>query len=128
MFEPQTIASVLVRSQTYERAPYLDHRVYIDNGGDTLEKQVPWVDARDGDQGGYWWLDSQVSVVSCLSRRHACRKEWGVTQERAAGSFKQAWMRCCWPCAYKASLLTRPASASSASRYVCAPMGSHRNW
>lgn len=62
MFEPQTIASVLARSQTYERAPYLDHRVYIDNGGDTLEKQVPWVDARDGDQGGYWWLDSQFQA------------------------------------------------------------------
>jgi hypothetical protein len=40
MFEPQTIVSLLAGRETYRRPPYLLHRVYIDNGGDTVEKQV----------------------------------------------------------------------------------------
>jgi hypothetical protein len=40
MFEPQTIISVLAGRVAYRRPPYLQHRVYIDNGGDTVEKQV----------------------------------------------------------------------------------------
>ena len=60
LFEPQTIAGLLSSRARYTQdARFSQQRFYIDNGGSTFEKQVPLFDARDGSQGGYWWLDTQ---------------------------------------------------------------------
>merc|ERR1711988_1158207 len=35
-------------------------RLYIDNGGDSDEQKVPFFDLLDGQNPGYWWLDTQL--------------------------------------------------------------------
>ncbi len=37
--------------------------------GATQDTPVPIFDARDGDKGGYWWLDSQVTAP-CAKKKN----------------------------------------------------------
>ena len=51
-------------------------RLYIDNGGDTEDVQVPLFDPADGANPGYWWLDTQLRPG--VDAMHASLKLHGV--------------------------------------------------
>ncbi|EKX52567.1 hypothetical protein GUITHDRAFT_101734 [Guillardia theta CCMP2712] len=60
-FQTNTIASVLFDFEGFASNKYEKMKIYIDNGGSTKEKEVPFFDPRDGLQrAGYWWLDTQL--------------------------------------------------------------------
>lgn len=64
VFQAPLIADVALRAAgrlaAPQRASPTPTRLYIDNGGDTPRRRVALFEPADGDDAGWWWLDTQL--------------------------------------------------------------------